>query len=291
MSTSSLVIEPVVAKLNVKPSSGGGKGMGETLPVLPPLPREEDLFIPSRSREVTKKLDLRLTVRILMSKMPKEGETIVEVDKMAEELEITKDKMYIVCNVLEGLRLMKMKGRNVYEWQGRDMLFPSMMMLKKMAEKKGMMGQVLHAKRSLAKKRTDDKSAGTSQSSDEIGKCNVVMTSQKVMMMFLVVGVDTVSLEEASILIHGPNLTDIKRKVSIRRLLDICRVLSGVGILTEVSKKDHVSDGVSFRYIGPEVPCITVVESINDKEGEKVIEEVTGEMMEEIQAVENILVG
>jgi len=266
--------------------------MADVLPELPPLPREEDLFTPPRGRVAMRKIDLRLSVNLLMSKMPKEGEAIVEVSKMAEELEIAKDKMYLVCNVLEGLRLMKMKGRNVYKWQGRTMLLPSMMILKKMAEKKDMIGQVLQARRLLVNKSTDEKSAGTIDSSNEIEKCNVVMTSQKVIMIFLVVAeldTDTVSLEEVSVMIHGPSLTSIKRKVSMKRLLDICKVLTGVGILAVVPMKDDDNDGVSFRYIGPEVPKITIVDSNSEQLGENVIEEITGEMMEEIKAVENIL--
>jgi len=268
--------------------------MADVLPELPPLPREEDLFTPPRGREAMRKIDLRLSVNLLMSKMPKEGEAIVEVSKMAEELEIAKDKMYLVCNVLEGLRLMKMKGRNVYKWQGRTMLLPSMMMLKKMAEKKDMIGQVLLARRLIVNKSTDEneKSAGSNDSSNEIEKCNVVMTSQKVIMMFLVVtelDTDTVSLEEVSVLIHGPSLTSIKRKVSMKRLLDICKVLTGVGILAVVPMKDDDNVGDYFRYIGPEVPKITIVDSNSEELGENVIEEVTGEMMEEIKAVENIL--
>jgi len=54
-STSLVVIQPVVAKVKVKSSPGGSRGMGDILPELPPLPREEELFTPPREREKMKK--------------------------------------------------------------------------------------------------------------------------------------------------------------------------------------------------------------------------------------------
>jgi len=282
-STSLVIIEPVVAKVKTKSSPGGSRGMGDILPKLPPLPREEDLFTPPREREKMKKVDLRVMVNMLRSKISKEGKLMVEVDKMSMDLDISKDKMYIICNVLEGLRLMKMKGRNVYEWQGNEMLIPTLMMLKKMAEKENTMGQLLMARKFIAKS-TVNNNIASNTTCKEVEKLNVVMTTQKVMMMFLVAQeTNVISLEEMSVVIQGSDLTKLKRKISIKRFDDICRILAGVELL-EVEEDDENL----YKYIGPEVPKIAIVDS-NEKVEGKMIEDVTGEMMEEITAVENIL--
>jgi len=258
--------------------------MGDILPKLPPLPREEDLFTPPREREKMKKVDLRVMVNMLRSKISKEGKLMVEVDKMSMDLDISKDKMYIICNVLEGLRLMKMKGRNVYEWQGNEMLIPTLMMLKKMAEKENTMGQLLMARKFIAKS-TVNNNIASNTTCKEVEKLNVVMTTQKVMMMFLVAQeTNVISLEEMSVVIQGSDLTKLKRKMSIKRFDDICKILAGVELL-EAEEQD---DENLYKYIGPEVPKIAIVDS-NEKVEGKMIEDVTGEMMEEITAVENIL--
>jgi len=285
-STSLVVIEPVVAKVKVKSSPGGSRGMGDILPELPPLPREEELFTPPREREVTRKVDMRVTVKMLMMMMSREGKSRVEVDKMSMLLDISKDKMYLICNVLEGLRLMLMNGRNVYEWQGKALLIPTMMMLKKMAEKEDIMGQLVMASKLVANSGEYDQQPPAACSRiKEPEKLNVVMTTQKVMMMFLVTEEPNIlPLDEMSIVIHGTDLTKLKRAMSIRRLNDICKILAGVG-LVEVELQD---DENSYKYIGPEVPKLAIVNSNEDLE-EKMVDEIPDEMLEEITAVENIL--
>ena len=46
--------------------------------------------------------------------MPMEGKFVVEVDKMARVLETRKEKVYDVCNMMEGLRMKERQSRNVY---------------------------------------------------------------------------------------------------------------------------------------------------------------------------------
>jgi len=285
-STSFVVIEPVVAKVKVKSSRGGSRGMGDILPELPPLPREEELFTPPREREVARKVDMRVTVKMLMMMMSREGKSRVEVDKMSMLLDISKDKMYLICNVLEGLGLMLMKGRNVYEWQGKALLIPTMMMLKKMAEKEDIMSQLVMASKLVAYSGVNDQQSTAACSRiKEPEKLNVVMTAQKVVMMFLVTQEPNIlSLDEMSIIIHGTDLTRLKRAMSNRRLNDICKILAGVG-LVEVELQD---DENSYKYIGPHVPKLAIVNS-NENLEEKMVEEIPDEMLEEITAVVNIL--
>ena len=181
---------------------------------------------------------------------------------------------------------MKMKGRNVYEWQGKALLIPTMMMLKKMAEKEDIMGQLVMASKLVANSDEYDQQPPAACSRiKEPEKLNVVMTAQKVMMMFLVTEEPNIlPLDEMSIIIYGTDLTKLKRAMSIRRLNDICKILAGVG-LVEVELQD---DENSYKYIGPEVPKLAIVNS-NEDLGEKMVDEIPDEMLEEITAVENIL--
>jgi len=256
--------------------------MGDILPELPPLPREEELFTPPREREMARKVDLKVTVKMLISR---EGESRVEVDKLSLELDISKDKIYLICNVLEGLRMVKMNRRNVYDWQGKSMLMPTMMMLKRMAEKEDMIGQLFMACKLVANSGVNEQQHTASSRIKETDKLNVVMTTQKVMMMFLVIQEPKIiSLDEMSIVIHGTDLSKVKRAMSIKRLKDICNILSGVGLLeVELQEDENL-----YKYIGPEIPKLAIVDTNEDLE-EKTAEEIPDEMLEEMTAVENIL--
>jgi len=276
-----VVIEPVVSKVKAKSSLGGSKVK------LPPLPREEDLFTPLRKKKLAKKVDVIVTVKMLMIMMStREGMSRVEVDKMSMSLDISRDMMYLIFNVLEGLRWMIMKGRNVFEWQGKTLLLPTMMILKKMAEKEDIIGQLVMASKHVANSGVCDQQppAACSRIKEPV-KLNVVMTTQKVLMMFLVSEQPNIlSIDEMSILIHGTDLTKLKRMMSTKRLNNICKILAGVGLL-EVKLRDGKN---SYKYVGPEVPKVVNVNSNEDLE-EKMDEEIPDEMLEEITVVENIL--
>ena len=96
-----------------------------------------------------RKADLKVLAEAVLSMMPMEGQLVVEVDKMARVLEARKDEVFAVCNVMEGLRLMLRQSMTVYVWQGRKALMSTLMMLKQMAEKEDMMGQLSMASHSL----------------------------------------------------------------------------------------------------------------------------------------------
>ena len=148
------------------------------------------------------------------------------------------------------------------------------------------MGQLMMARKLVEKGGANVKRAAEAgDSSKETEKLNVVMTTQKVLMMFLASQESQIiSLEEMLILIHGSDLTKLKRRMSKKRIDDICKILAGIGLL-EVEAQD---DENSFKYVGPEVPKIAIVDS-NEKVEGQVIEDITGEMLEEVTAVQNIL--
>jgi len=259
-----MVIEPVLPKVKKSspPGPGGSRGKGHILPELPPLPREEELFSPPR--EMARKVDMKMLAYKLMAKMP-EGGMVVEVDKMAMVLELSKEKLYIICNVLEGLRLMIMRGRNVYEWQGRAKLIPTLVMLREMAAKEDMKGQLVLARKEVTQGYTEGEKGDNAREKPD--KLNVVMTSQKLMMMFLILQKsETLNLVEASFIIHGPGLTGAKRRVSLKRLEDICKILSAVELLEEVTVKNGGDQSMAFKYDGPVFPQKAPIDTVEDEE-------------------------
>jgi len=256
-----VVIEPVLRKAKKDLSGGKVRGKGDFLPELPPLPLESDLFTPPVDKMNVRKADLKVLAEAVMSMMPVEEKFMVEVDKMARVLETTKDKVYAVCNVMEGLRLMERQSMNVYMWQGRTALMSTLMLLKQMAEKEDMMSQLSMVKNFLNQDNMGELQEVTKANESSGYKYNLVMMSQKLMMMFLTLPkASPLLLLEASIIIHGPVLTDIKRKASMQRLGDISKILGGVGLVAEVVKKKGDSKkNISYQYVGQEVPQLLLI--------------------------------
>eukprot|EP00092_Neocalanus_flemingeri_P098968 GFUD01126237.1.p1 GENE.GFUD01126237.1~~GFUD01126237.1.p1 ORF type:complete len:350 (+),score=139.28 GFUD01126237.1:68-1051(+) len=241
---------------------------------LPPLPLEMELFTPLVDRGNRREKSIKLLGEKLLAMMPKEGTLEVEVDKMARKLKTGIQRVYNICNVLEGLSLMKRQGRNVWKWQGREGLLPTMMLLKQMSEQQDMKGQVDMARKVLAKELPED-----SISNKAIKKYNLVMMTQKMMMMFLVLPQPrTLPLTVASIIIHGPGLS----RASLQRLGDIGMILQSVGLLAKVrvKKEGDIKGTIAYQYVGLNIPTMPILN----------IESKDAEMEEELSAVSNIIV-
>ena len=105
--------------------------------------------------------------------------------------------------------------RNVYEWQGWEILVPSLVLFRKKADKKDLMGY-------LAK------------------SCKIQSTgmmTEKLLMMFLNLPRQKVlSLSEASSVIHGADISSDWRKYFLQKLADIC----SKGISETHKTKGHV---------------------------------------------------
>jgi len=271
-----VVIEPVLRKAKKDLSGGKVRGKGDFLPELPPLPLESDLFTPPVDKMNVRKADLKVLAEAVMSMMPVEEKFMVEVDKMARVLETTKDKVYAVCNVMEGLRLMERQSMNVYMWQGRTALMSTLMLLKQMAEKEDMMSQLSMVKNFLNQDNMGELQEVTKANESSGYKYNLVMMSQKLMMMFLTLPkASPLLLLEASIIIHGPVLADIKRKASIHRLGDIAKILESVGLVAEVvKKKGERKKNISYLYVGQEVPQLLSLINTQSKDVEMVEDQV-----------------
>ena len=185
------------------------------------------------------KTDLKVLAEAVMSMMPMEGKFVVEVDKMARVLETKKDKVFAICNVREGLRLMERQSMNMYMWQGRTVLMSTLMMLKQMGEKEDMMGQL-----SLVRNFINLNIIG------ELQRVIQAKESQKLMMMFLTLPQSMSLLLEASIIIDGPVLMNAKRKYSMQRLEDIAKIIASVGLVAKVMKKKKTARSTSHIMWG-----------------------------------------
>eukprot|EP00092_Neocalanus_flemingeri_P027672 GFUD01030037.1.p1 GENE.GFUD01030037.1~~GFUD01030037.1.p1 ORF type:complete len:350 (-),score=122.62 GFUD01030037.1:1-1050(-) len=254
------------------------RGRGNIVAELPPLPMESELFTPPVDKGDRREKSIKVLGEKLLAMMPNEGTLEVEVDKMARELKADIKRVYNICNVLEGLRLMERQGRNVWKWQGREGLPTTLLLLKQMSEQQNMKGQMDMARKVLAKKLIVNFIGNKADA-----KHNLVMMTQKLMMMFLILPqTRTLSLSIASIIIHGPGLSGNKMRTSLQRLGDISRVLQSMGLLAEVRvKKEGGSKGtISYQYVGLEVPTVFVMNVWSQDV----------EMEEEIAAVSSIIV-
>eukprot|EP00092_Neocalanus_flemingeri_P098966 GFUD01126235.1.p1 GENE.GFUD01126235.1~~GFUD01126235.1.p1 ORF type:complete len:344 (+),score=136.67 GFUD01126235.1:68-1033(+) len=245
---------------------------------LPPLPLEMELFTPLVDRGNRREKSIKLLGEKLLAMMPKEGTLEVEVDKMARKLKTGIQRVYNICNVLEGLSLMKRQGRNVWKWQGREGLLPTMMLLKQMSEQQDMKGQVDMARKVLAKELPEDSINNKSNT-----KLNLVMMTEKMMMMFLILPQPrTLPLTVASIIIHGPGLSSYKLRASLQRLGDISMILQSVGLLAKVREKKEgdIKGTIAYQYVGLKIPTMPILD----------VEPKDVEMEEELAAVSNIIV-
>eukprot|EP00092_Neocalanus_flemingeri_P027671 GFUD01030036.1.p1 GENE.GFUD01030036.1~~GFUD01030036.1.p1 ORF type:complete len:345 (+),score=128.74 GFUD01030036.1:53-1087(+) len=241
-------------------------GRGNVVAELPPLPMESELFTPPVDKGDKGEKSIKRLGEKLLAMMPKEGTLEVEVDKMARELKVGIQRVYNICNVLEGLRLMERQGKKVWKWQGKERLLPGLMLLKQMSEQQDMKGQVDMARKVLAKELPEDSINNKSNT-----KLNLVMMTEKMMMMFLILPQPrTLPLTVASIIIHGPGMS----RASLQRLGDIGMILQSVGLLAKVrvKKEGDIKGTIAYQYVG-----------LN-------IESKDAEMEEELSAVSNIIV-
>jgi hypothetical protein len=237
------------------------RGKGDILRELPPPPLANNLHTPPLGKKIVrKKADILVSAEAVVGMMPLEGMVVVEVDKVAKGLEMKEDNVYDICNVMEGLGMMLRQSRNVYVWQGRTALMSALLMLKQKAEKEDMMGQLSMVKNFLGQDSIGELRRLNKVDKSSESKYNLVMMTQKLMMMFLILPQSrTLLLLEASIIIHGPVLTNAKRKSSMWRLEDIAKIMGSVGLVAKVmQKKGDSRKNISYHYTG-QVPHLSIL--------------------------------
>ena len=91
---------------------------------------------------------------------------------------------------------------------------------------------------------------------------NICMMTQNLLMMFLVLPQPKVlSLSVASTIIHGAGQAANMKRGGLQKLLDISKILQGLGILRKVKVTVGMDRAVfAYQYVGQEVELVTLVE-------------------------------
>ena len=122
------------------------------------------------------------------------------------------------------------------------------------------MGQLSKVKNFLGQDSTGELHRLDKANMSSESNLNLVMMTQKLMMMLLILPQSrTLLLLEASIIIHGPVLTNAKRKSSMWRREDITKIMVTVGLVAKVVKKGDSRKNISYHYKGQEVPHLSIL--------------------------------
>ena len=236
---------------NKRKKSGNCRGGKE----LPPLPLESELFTPPVEMGRRAERSISVLAHTFLGMMPTEGNKVVMIKETAIMMNTSIKRVYTICNVLEGLRLMERKGQNKYEWKGFKFLMPTMMLLMQMALKENLGERI--------DKVIDSDECHGMQNVDEPEHkkpFNICMLTQKLMMVFLVLPQPKViSLPEATTVIHGAGVVGKQRVVCLQKLWDVSKILQEVGLIQKVTIRQGSEKPVlAYQYVGETVELVTV---------------------------------
>ena len=208
---------------------------GRPLPLLPPLPQEEELFLPScrqTTQEVCDTLLLRLDTTQLL--------TTVDIGQLADELQLDIKQIFLSFNILASLLLMTRTGLRSFLWKGMEGLEQCLVMLHQLAEEEKVLEQLYRSLQPV-----EHKDQARLQEKFTAG-----VLAQKLLMMFLVAPEPrTLTMGVASQVVFGPGA----RVVDRTRLTEICSVLSSLGLLRKVCIRDSRQPSLkatAFQYTG-----------------------------------------
>jgi len=253
------------SETNVKKSTSRGSGKYKKVHQLPPLPLESELFTPPVDRGRRSERSISVLATAFLGMMPTQGKKDVMIRETANMMNTSIKRVYTICNVLEGLRLMERKGQNLYEWKGRKELYPTLMLLLQMAKKDNVAEMIEHV--STSKDCNTEQSVRLEDSRvnpEHITTLNICMLTQKLMMLFLVLPQPKViTLPVATAVIHGIGVTAKQRTCNLQKLWDVSKILEEVGLIQKVKvRKGPERPVIAYQYIGEDVEEI-VVESVD----------------------------
>ena len=124
----------------------------------------------------------------------------------------------------------------------------TLIMLKKMAEKENMIEQLMMLSKLRTKENTK-KVQTDSAIKRENTKYNLVIMTQQLMMIFLVVpNPKVLFLPDISTFLHGPCLTDSRKKTSELKLEEISDVMQSLHLLARVLVRNEVDTKGTIAY-------------------------------------------
>merc|ERR1712179_294893 len=234
-------------------------GMGKGLP---PLPLESELFTPPVEKGNRAERSISVLAETFLSMMPSDRNKVVMIKETANMMNTSPKRVYTICNVLEGLRFMERKRQNMYEWKGRKLLIPTLMLLMQMALNENMVekiNKVITSEDSKVMQPLLDQ-AESRKDSEHCMALNICMLTQKLMMVFMALPPPKViSLPDACTVIHGAGVKGKQRNICLQKLWDVSKILQEVGLIQKVTIRQGSEKPIlAYQYVGEEVELVTV---------------------------------
>jgi hypothetical protein len=164
--------------------------------------------------------------------------TEIIIDALAVQLGVERRRIYDVVNIFESINLVIKKGKNTYAWMGKAHM-PAMFSLLQHEAVFDYPDDAVQTGIAAQRPTAEDIAAHQAAFRDPKKDKSLTRLSQQFLQLFLI-GHETVSLPDASDMIHGkPDIEDAKAaarslKTKIRRLYDIANVFMAVGFLRKM---------------------------------------------------------
>ena len=241
------------------------------LPVLPPLPDEQDLFTPPKARRSLEEETASLVAWLDTVDV----DTTLALHTVVDVLQLEAKHVFLICNVLEGLRMMVKVGSSSYTWLGRTSLDQTLVMLHQMAEEEKV-GEMLltrscqlqplnveqlqkalvqkEGERSLQTRIEQEQDQEMEIQVQQQGeKMTTGVLTQRLVMAFLVAPLpSTLTVRLVSKVVQGQMETSSAFRT---RVTSICQILTGLELIRKVSleSEEERLKTVAFQWIGPRV--------------------------------------
>lgn len=208
------------------------------LPALPPLPSEAELFEASTPRrwlaDIAREL-FNCLEELAVGEVP-------DLPHLAARLKVSLKKVFLCCNVLEGLGMVERGGASRFVWRGREAMASRLAELHQAATREGLLA-MLQAGPAL-------REVGEGQGQE---KPTMGWLTRRLLMALLVA--------------PGPRgLAMVARTIQgggrASRLEEVARVLEGLGLVQEVPTTGTTSE-LTFQYTGPVVEAKKEVEGVD----------------------------
>jgi hypothetical protein len=196
--------------------------------------------------------------------------TEIIIDALAIQLGVERRRIYDVVNIFESIRLVIKKGKNTYAWMGKAHM-PAMFSLLQHEAVFDYPDDAVATGIITKRPSQPDIEAHCATFRDPKKDKSLTRLSQQFLQLFLI-GHETVSLPDASDMIHGKSDNDDAKaaarslKTKIRRLYDIANVFMAVGFLRKMDDSKMTLSAAAAAAAAPQRrPCFSWVFDLSPK--------------------------